>query len=236
MNEPEVVRLDETTDALILRLDRPPVNAVTLDVVRSLASVVARIAACPPGRPLVITGTGSCFSAGLDLKVVPRYRREEQREMIGAINRVIRDLYGMPRPTVAAVNGHALAAGLVLALTCDYRVSTSAPCRFGLPEINVGVPYPAAPMVVVREELPPPTARVLVLSGQTFDPATALARGVVDEVVEPERVLPRATEMAVTMAAFPAYGRIKAQLRASALAAIVRIVTENDDPLLAEWI
>jgi enoyl-CoA hydratase len=234
--EHDVVQLDEHADALILRVARPPVNAIDLGVVHALAAAVERIAAFPPTRPLVVTGVGTCFSAGLDLKVVPRYRREEQREMLGLVNRLVGDLYGMPRPTVAAVNGHALAAGLVLALACDYRVSTSATCKLGLPEINAGVPYPAAPMLVVREELPPSTARVLVLTGRTLAPAEALAMGVVDEVVAPERVVPRAIEMAATLAAFPAYERIKAQFRANGIAAIARIVAENADPMLHGWL
>jgi enoyl-CoA hydratase len=234
--ERDVVQLDEHADALILRVARPPVNAIDLGVVQALAATVERIAAFPPTRPLVVTGVGTCFSAGLDLKVVPRYRREEQREMLGLVNRLVGALYGMPRPTVAAVNGHALAAGLVLALACDYRVSTSATCKFGLPEINAGVPYPAAPMRVVQDELPPSTARVLVLTGRILAPAEALALGVVDEVVAPERVVPRAIEMAATLAAFPAYGRIKDQFRANGIAAIARIVAENADPMLDGWI
>ena len=234
--ERDVVRLEESADALILRIERPPVNAVDLGLARSFQAAVARAGAFPRNRPLVITGSGTCFSAGLDRKVVPRYGREEQREMIGIINRIIADLYGLPRPTIAAVNGHALAAGLVLVLACDYRVSTSAPCKLGLPEVNVGIPYPAGPLLIVREELPPHTARMLVLAGRTFDPAQALAMGVVDEVVAPERVVPRAIEMAATMGAFPAYDRIKVQFRANAIAEMVRIVEENDDPMLQGWI
>ena len=236
MTASEGFRLDDSSDTLMLHLDRPPVNAIDLGVVRSLAAVMERIGEMPPSRPLVITGRGSRFSAGLDLKTVPHYGRAEQQEMIETINRLVHMLYGMPRPTVAALNGHALAAGLVFALSCDYRVSTSAPCRFGLPEINVGIPYPAGPMQVVQHELPPSTARVLVLCGQTFDPVAALAHGIVDEVVAPERVVPRAVEMATTMAAFRNYGRIKTQFRAPAIAELQRIVEERSDPMLAGWI
>ena len=234
--ERDLMQLDDSADVLILRIDRPPVNAVSLDVVRTFQAALARVATYPATRPLVISGAGRCFSAGLDLKVVPHYGREQQREMLGMINRLIGELYSLPRPTVAAINGHAMAAGLVLALACDYRIVTSAPCKLGLPEINVGIPYPAAPMVLVREELSPSAARVLVLTGESLDPARALAMGVVDEVVSPERVMPRAVEKATALAIFPAYGRIKAQLRASAIAEIARLVEANDDPMLAGWI
>jgi len=236
MTASEGFRLDDSSDTLMLHLDRPPVNAIDLGVVRSLAAAMERITALPPSRPLVITGKGARFSAGLDLKTVPHYGRAEQREMIETINRLVGMLYGMPRPIVAAVNGHALAAGLVVALMCDYRISTSAPCRFGLPEIKVGIPYPAGPMCVVQHELPPSTARLLVLCGQTFDPAAALAHGIVDELVAPERVVPRAIEMATAMAAFPNYDRIKTQFRAPAIAELQRIVEARSDPMLAGWI
>jgi enoyl-CoA hydratase len=173
---------------------------------------------------------------GLDLKVVPKYSPDEQRDMIRTVNRMIRGLYALARPVVAAVNGHAMAGGLVLALACDVRVATSTPCKLALTEVNVGIPFPAGPMTIVMAELPPQAARLLTLTGDAFAPPRALALGIVDEVVPPEQVLPRALERAAAFSALPGYPRIKAQLRAAAVAELTRIIEQDDDPMLREWI
>ncbi len=227
--------VEERPEALLIRLDRPPANAINLDVAREMADVLGTIANGPAGGAVVITGTGRFFSGGLDLKQVPKYGRDEQREMIRTINRTVRSLYCLPYPVVAAVNGHAMAGGLVLALACDVRVATSAPCKLALTEVNVGIPFPAGPMVIVRAELPPQAARLLTLTGDALDPARALALGVVDEVVPPEEVLPRALERAAMLSALPGYARIKAQLREAAIADLSGIVEHDDDPMLREW-
>ena len=228
--------VEERTEALLIRFDRPPANAIVLEVARELSEVIGAIAKDPGTKAVVITGTGSFFSGGLDLKQVPKYGRYEQREMIRTINRTARAVYSLPCPVVAAVNGHAMAGGLVLALGCDVRVATSAPCKLALTEVNVGIPFPAAPMKIVTTELPPQTARLLTLTGEALDPSRALALGVVDEVVAPERVLPRALERAAALSALPGYARIKAQLRQAVLADLTRIVEQDDDPMLREWI
>jgi len=214
--------VEERPEALLIRLDRPPANAINLDVAREMADVLGTIANGPAGGAVVITGTGRFFSGGLDLKQVPKYGRDEQREMIRTINRTARAIYSLPCPVVAAVNGHAMAGGLVLALACDVRVATSAPCKLALTEVNVGIPFPAGPMVIVKAELPPQAAR-------------ALALAVVDEIVPPDEVLPRALERAAMLSALPGYARIKAQLREVAIAELARIVEHDDDPMLREW-
>src|SRR5262249_61428695 len=93
---------------------------------------------------LVITGAGACFCAGLDLKRVPLYGPEEQRAMVTAINQMVTALYACPLPVVAAVNGHAIAGGLILTLACDYRIRTTATCQLGITEARAGIPFPAA--------------------------------------------------------------------------------------------
>ena len=98
---------------------------------------------------MILTGHGSVFSAGLDLKEIPRYDGAQQNRMLARLNKVIHRLYAMPIPVVAAVNGHAIAGGLVLALACDWRVAAETGALFGLTEIRVGVPYPVSAGAVV---------------------------------------------------------------------------------------
>src|SRR4051812_27160805 len=105
--------------------DRPPANAMDVALLRELGQAVARLAEALP-RALVLSGRPGFFSAGADLKVVPTYGPEQQREMVTGINAMALGVYALPCPVVAAITGHAIAGGFVLALTADHRVASSA--------------------------------------------------------------------------------------------------------------
>lgn len=234
----EMVQVERDGAVAVCRLDRPPANAVEIGFVARMAEVFDEVLEKDDVGALVLTGTGAFFSGGLDLKTVPRYGPDEQRALIESVNRMVTRLYGFPRPVVAAMNGHAVAAGLILLLTADYRVGTNAPCQIGLTEARVGIPFPAAPMEVLKAEVTPHVARVLALEARNIQPAAALARGLLDELQPPDRVLPRALEMARDLAGIPpeAYRRIKRQLRGDTLARMDTIVTERSDPMLKAWL
>jgi enoyl-CoA hydratase len=235
---PETVRIESEGPLAVLTIDRPPVNAIDLGVLREADRALEEIGAQAGTRALVLTGAGASFSAGLDLKTVPAYSRDEQREVMRTLNRVVTRLYGLPIPTVAAVNGHAIAGGLVLVLACDYRVCTAAPCRIGLTEARAGIPFPAAPMAVVRAELSPAVARRMTLVAQNTGPEQALRDGVVDELQAADRVLERARAVARELGAVAAtaYGQIKRQLRAPVLDHLEPLAAAGRDPLLDSWL
>ncbi len=215
----------------ILTIDRAPVNAMNFDLLEELAAAVEAVAADPP-RALVLTGRVGCFSAGADLKAVPGYGPDEHRRMINGINDMAIGVYGLRCPVVGAINGHAIAGGLVLALCTDLRVASNAG-QYGLTEIKVGVPYPQAAIAVVRAELAPHAARRLAFGNALFDGEECLALGVFDELAEAGGVLPRALELARGLAAFEpdAYWRTKNDIRGAALEAMAAAAA--DDPLLA---
>ena len=152
--------------------------------------------------------------------------------MVDGINQIFAGWYGFPRPVVAAVNGHAIAGGLILALCADYRVGSSEG-KYGVTEVKAGVGYPAVAMAVVRAELHAPSARRLVLGADLVDAKAALEAGAFDEVAEPDQVLHRATEVARSLSLLPAeaYTRTKAQLRGPVLEAALA----QPDPLLEGW-
>ncbi len=214
MSLPEVsgLRLHLDDGVLCATLARPPVNAIDLALVEGVHSALERC--LPDARALLLAGEGPAFSAGLDLKAVPGYSPAEQKALADGINRLVRFLYTLPLPTVAAVNGHAIGGGLVLALTCDMRVGARGDYRLGLTETRVGVPYPEAAIAVVRAELAPHVARRMVLEARNHGPAQALRWGVLDELADQpwERGLALAKDLAASPAG--AYARIKDQLRA----------------------
>jgi enoyl-CoA hydratase len=232
------VRIDHEGDIAIFRADRPPVNAINLPFLRRIDQAFRELLPEVGVRAVVVTGREGSFCAGLDLKAVPTYGPDEQREMVLTITRVIAAIYGARLPVVAAVNGHAIAGGLCLALACDYRVGPKADAQFGLTEARAGIPFPFGPMTVVESELSPPVARRLALLAKNCGPEEALVLGILDELQPRERVLGRALEVAQELASFPgdAYGRIKHQLRARPLARICEMVERGTDPLLDSWL
>ena len=222
----------------VLKLDRPPANAIDLDLAEAFENALAMIEERDETDALVITGVGSCFSGGLDLKAVPTYDRAQQQAMVMAVNRMFGRLYGLPLPTIAAVNGHAIAGGVILTLGCDYRIGAEGNYKLGLAEARVGVVYPVAAMAIVRSELAPATARTMVLTARNYNPREALEMGVLDELQPPDRLLARAMEVAGEMAALPrsAYRRIKRGLRAQALASIDDAISNRNEPMLDSWL
>jgi len=185
--------------------------------------------ASDPPAAVVLTGREGFFSAGLDLKVAPTLDADGQRGMVEGINAIFAAWYGFPRPVVAAVNGHAIAGGLILALCADYRVGSNDG-KYGVTELRAGVGYPAVAMAVVRAELHAPAARRLVLGADLVGAREALEAGAFDEVTEPDEVLHRATEVARGLSLLPpeAYARVKQQLRGPVLEAAMA----QPDPLL----
>jgi ketosteroid isomerase-like protein len=149
--------------------------------------------------------------------------------MVEGINAIFASWYGFPRPVVAAVNGHAIAGGLILALCADYRVG-STEGQYGVTELKAGVGYPAVAMAVVRAELHAPAARRLVLGADLVGAKEALDAGAFDEIAESDDVLRRATEVARGLSLLPreAYATVKQQLRGPVLEAALA----QPDPLL----
>ncbi|MFI4990303.1 MAG: enoyl-CoA hydratase/isomerase family protein [Solirubrobacterales bacterium] len=231
----EHVSIDEHDDGiLLLAVDRPPANAMDLTLLREIVAGVAQVAGEGP-RALVLAGREGCFSAGADLKAVPGYGPAEQREMVSLINAMALGGYELEIPVVGAITGHAIAGGMVLALCADIRVASAAG-RYGLTEVQVGVPYPQAAIGVVRAELSPQAARVLALGSELTDARECERLGVFDEVLDADEVLSRSLHLAERLAKLPpeVYARTKRDLRGPALEQMRAAV--EDDPLLAAWV
>ena len=230
----EYLSVERRDEVAVLHVDRPPVNAMDLQLLGEGAAMLEELRAEAPAA-VVIAGREGCFSAGVDLKLAPTLDADGQREMVNGINRLFAGWYAFERPLVAAVTGHAIAGGFILALCADVRIAATTG-RHGLTEVRAGVPYPYAAMAVVRAELSPPAARELVLEGELVDAARAVELGAFDEVVSPASVIPRALERARRLAEIPsgAYATVKRQLRGAVIAEMEPAL-RGEDPLASDW-
>jgi enoyl-CoA hydratase len=228
------ITLTERDGVALLTADRPPVNAMNLELLEELVASVEQLAGDVPAA-VVLAGRPGAFSAGLDLKAVPAYEPAEQRRMVEGINAMALGVYGLRCPVVCAITGHAIAGGFVLAVCGDHRVASSEG-RYGLTEVKVGVPYPQGAIGVVRAELTPGAARILVLGNRLVSAEECVKLGAFDEAVEPGAVVDRAVEVARELAELPAdvYARTKAELRDDTLKALRAAVAA--DPLLQRWV
>lgn len=233
---PPYITVEDRGKVGLVRIDRPPANALDLDLLGEIPSTIEAIEASD-AKAFVITGRKGFFSAGVDLKLAPTLDVDGQREMVMGINRLFASLYSLERPLVAAVNGHAVAGGLILALCADYRVG-STDGKLGLTELRAGAPYPAAAIAVVRAELSPPAVRLFGLRADLVDPQRALELGALDELAAPDAVLERALTVAEDFASLPptAYAQVKRQVRGDTIDYVTRVVDEEDDPLLDSWL
>jgi enoyl-CoA hydratase len=229
--------LEDDGIALVV-LANPPMNTMRASFLEELATLFEGLAANPAVRGAVIAADGRAFSAGLDLKEVPGLDRLGQRRLVDALNDCFGTLYAWPKPLVAAVNGHAIAGGLILALCADWRIAADVPMQVSLAEVRVGVTYPVAALEVARGELAPATARKLVLLGEALDAAGSVAQGVFDEIVAPAELRQRALTAAKRHAGLPpnAFATTKAELRAVALARITAARAGHGEPRLSAWL
>lgn len=232
------IQIERRGNLSVLRINRPPANAIDLALAGDFERALAAIEDGDDTGALVLTGAGGCFSAGLDLKAVPTYSAAQQQAMVMQVNRLFGRLYALRLPTVAAVNGHAIAGGLILTLACDYRIGAEGDYKLGLAEMRVGVPYPVAAMAIVQSELSNPVARSMILTARNSNPQEALSSGILDELQPSDNLLSRAIEIAEELAALPRtmYGRIKRQLRAGALMRIDDAINNRNEPMLDSWL
>ncbi len=201
----------------LVTMDRPPANAMDPAFIDDGIAVLDRFGDALPDA-IVLTGTARFFSAGADLRAVPSLSSAEQYDMARRINALFARWFTVGCPVVAAVNGHAIAGGLVLALCADARIGPTTG-RFGLTEVAAGIPFPSAAMAVVRSELTMPVLRRLTLRAELFDATTAGSFQIFDETVADDAVVDRSVALAREMGALPSttYGVVKTQLRAAAL-------------------
>ncbi|MBB3225467.1 enoyl-CoA hydratase/carnithine racemase [Luteibacter sp. Sphag1AF] len=196
-----------------IRLARPPVNALNVELVRALRDAVTD-APANGAQGIVISGAQGMFSAGVDVPALLVKDRAGISEYWREFFLMCGALANSQVPIVAAVTGHSPAGGAVIALFCDYRVMAHGPFRIGLNEVQVGLPVPEPIQLIMRRTVGAYRSERLLTAGAMLDAEQALAVGLVDELVGVEQVTTRATVWLRDLLAMPR----KAMLRTRAIA------------------
>lgn len=207
---------------LTLSLAHGKANALDLEFLHAISRALEEAKDNTEVRVVVLTGSGSIFSAGVDLKRILDGGREYANRYIPVLDEVLEQLFVFPRPVVAAVNGHAIAGGCILALACDYKIMATGKGRMGVPELKVGVPFPASAFEIVKFSAPRSEVQALYYRAETLLPEEVKACGLVDELAEPDDLMTRAVEVAAEFAAIPgeSFELTKRMLRSPAVSSM----------------
>jgi len=199
-------------DIAILTMVHGKANALTSEFCDALAAAVKDAASA---RAIVITGTGRIFSAGVDLPRLLDGGPAYAREFLPALHRLYDTVFFHPKPIVAAINGHAVAGGCVLACAADTRLMADNGTRTGITELLVGVPFPPLAFEIMRYVTAPQFFPSVIFGGATFLPGDARERGLIDEIVPADALMDRAVAAAEMLAALSprAFAITKQQIR-----------------------
>jgi enoyl-CoA hydratase len=221
----------ETADldgATLVRLDRPPVNALDIELNEAIAATFTNLAG-----PVVLTGTGRCFSAGVDLRAIVDGGRDYTEHFLESLVTGFLSVFDYPGPVVAAVNGHALAGGCVIAMAADVRLMSAG--TIGITEIAVGVPFPISAIEICRHVMGSGST-VAALGGEPVTRHEALRLGWVDGLAEPEALIDAAATRARRLGelAGDVYAFTKEQLHRPARTAITT-GSAGDAQVVESW-
>ncbi len=184
----------------LITLNRPEKrNAVSFELVAELMSALDEIERSP-AQVVILTGTGKAFCAGLDLEELKSLLGKTHEENVrdsARMAQIFRRIYDFPRATIAAVNGAAIAGGTGIATMCDFTLAVPE-AKFGYTEVKIGF-IPALVSSILVWQVGHKIARDLLMTGRLFDAAEAHRYGLVNEVVEPERLMPHARDLAAQL-------------------------------------
>ena len=207
-----MISVDQRDSVAMVRIARSVTNPLNLECVQQLARELKRVKEDSAVRGLVLASSSAkFFSIGFDIPQLFDLSKEDFEIFYLAFNSVCRDLYTLPKPTVAAITGHAIAGGCILALCCDYRFIADGRKLMGLNEVKLGVPVPYIADRALSHLVGVRHARDIMEGGEFYGPEDLLDKGVVDRVLPSDQVVEEGIEWAAKLAGMPgsAYERIK---------------------------
>lgn len=190
----------------LVTFDNPPRNPLTDEVKEQLWSVLEELDSRKDEiRVVILTGQGKAFMSGADIKSFPDLTQEKAKAKLKKSKPLFLKIEQFERPVICAINGYCLGAGLEIAMCCDIRIASSN-AQLGQPEINVGVIPGGGGTQRLPRLVGPGIAKELIYTGKFISAEDAAKIGLVNHVVEPEKLLEEAMEMAALIASKPPLG------------------------------
>ena len=220
----------------VLTLAHGKANALDIELCEALTARFQELRGSD-AKAVVLTGQGKIFSAGVDLKRLSEGGAAYVRQFLPALHKLYATVFHFPKPVVAAINGHAIAGGCVLACCADRRIMANDVGRIGVTELLVGVPFPALAFEIVRFAVPARHLPEFTLSGATYTTDAALDRGWIDEIAEPSELLEDAIAVATELAELSpaAFVQTKKQLRQAVTERMAQSGAATDKAVTDIW-
>lgn len=231
-----MIEREDSDDVVVVRMAHGKANALDYELCKALVETIDRLEA-HDDRPVIITGSGRMFSAGVDLFRVVNEGEAYLNAFLPVLLETFARLFDFPRPLTAAINGHAIAGGCVIACACDHRVAAAEAGRIGVPELLVGVPFPTIALEIIRFAIGGGHLQQVILTGETSNTGEAMRLGLIDEIADRERLLERALTRARHFASIPerSYALTKRQLHEPVNSRVAALASENDEAVRAAW-
>jgi len=185
----EFIDISADSGIATVRINRPKVNALNEQLIDELAESFMILSGDTETRAVVLMGEGSFFSFGFDIPELIDYEKESFHKFVSKFSRLARDIFIYPKPVAAALNGHTVAGGCILALACDLRVMAEGKAKIALNELTFGSTAFTSIVEMLRYTVGPANAQKLLYSGKMNTAEEALAIGLVDEIRPAEEVL-----------------------------------------------
>jgi len=232
----ETLRREEINGIHHLVMNDGP-NALNPRLMDALCSVLGELREAGAPAVLLRSSHEDLFCPGWDLKRLAGAERAEVADALAGFNRLVYDVFSYPGATAAAIQGHAVAGGCLLALGCDLRVMAEGRPRIGLSELNLGVPVPSASLVMLRERLAPNVVEELVVGGDGCNAERARNLGVVHRTAEPALVIAKTERELARLASKSAlaFATTKKFLLGAAWKRMSEMATVDDEAFLDCW-
>src|SRR5229473_1505231 len=211
---PRVLEVSHSGDIAVLKMGHGKVNALDIELCGHITSRLEELGTSS-APAVVLTGQAGIFSAGVDLIRALEGGGAYLRDFLPVLRKLFDVMFFYPKPVVAAINGHAIAGGCVLACAADQRLMARGSGRIGVTELLVGLPYPVIALEIMRFTAVPAYFREVIFGGGRYPAEAAATRGLVDVIVDPEALLADAVEAARSLASLApaAFALTKSQTR-----------------------
>ncbi len=233
-----MIDIERKGEVAILKLNRSVTNPLNLKFLWVISEKLQEINEDTSTTSIVITSSNDkFFSIGFDIPELYELDRSEMKDFYTTFNRLSMEIFTFPKPSVAAISGHAIAGGCILTLCCDFRIISEGKKFMGLNEIKLGLPVPYPADCILRHLVDTRTARDIMEEGEFYLPEISLELGIVDQVVPLHEVVPRSIEKAKKMGEMPgeAFKIIKANRVENVKASIQKNLAEKEQLFFNRW-